>query len=130
MSGNCSATISDRHTMSDYKRSDSIDIFYQNVRGLHNKCTNFYDNVCINDSKIICVTETWLNDSFCSRNLFPDDHFVSRAYRVYTNFSLTSGGGVLMAVHQSLSGCKRRYDLELTSEWTEIPLPDGFNLRV
>jgi hypothetical protein len=34
MSGNCCATISDRLTISDYKRSDSIDIFYQNVRGL------------------------------------------------------------------------------------------------
>jgi hypothetical protein len=37
-----------------------------------------------------------------------------------------------MAVHQSVSGCKRRYNLELTSErvWIEIPLPDGFNLLV
>jgi hypothetical protein len=50
----------------------------------------------------------------------------------YTDFSLTRGGGVLTAVHQSISGCKRRYDLELTSEcvWIEIPLPDGFNLLV
>jgi hypothetical protein len=56
--------------MSDYKRSDSIGIFYQNVRGLLAKCTNFYDNVRINDSKIICVTETWRTDSFCNRNLF------------------------------------------------------------
>jgi hypothetical protein len=34
MSGNCSATISDRLTLSDYKFSDSTDIFYQNVRGV------------------------------------------------------------------------------------------------
>jgi hypothetical protein len=60
--------------------------------------------------------------------LFPDDYFVFRADRVYTDFSLTRSGGVLTAVHQSLSGCKHRYDLELTSEcvWIEIPLPDGF----
>jgi hypothetical protein len=116
MSGNYCATISDHLTLSDYKRSDYIDIFYQNVRGLRTKCTNFYDNVCINDSKIVCITETWLNDSFCNRNLFPDDYFVFRADRVYTDFSLTRGGGVLTAVHQSLSGCKRRFDLELTSE--------------
>jgi hypothetical protein len=64
--------------------------------------------------------------------LFPDDYFVFRADRVYTDFSLTRGGGVLTAVHQSLSGCKRRYNPELTSEcvWIEIPLPDGFNLLV
>jgi hypothetical protein len=115
-----------------HKRSHSIDIFYQNFRGLRTKCTNLYDNVCINDSKIICVSETWLNDSFCNSNFFPDDYFVLCADRVYTDFSLTRGGGVLTAVHQSLSGCKRRYDLELTSEcfWTGIPLPDGFNLLV
>jgi hypothetical protein len=111
MSGNCCATISDRLTLSDNKRSDSIDIFYQNVRGLGTKCTNFYDNVCINDSKITCITVTWLNDSFCNRNLFPDDYFVFRADRVHTDFSLTRGGGVLTAVHRSLSGCKRRFDL-------------------
>jgi hypothetical protein len=102
--------------MSHYKRSDSIDIFYQHVTGLRNKFTNFYDNVCINDSKIICVTETWLNNSFCNRNLFPDDYFVFHADRVYIDFSLARDGGVLKAVHQSLLGCKHRYDLELTSE--------------
>jgi hypothetical protein len=39
---------------------------------------------------------------------------------------------VLTEVHESLSGCKRRFDLELTSEcvWIEILLPDGFNLLV
>jgi hypothetical protein len=64
--------------------------------------------------------------------LFPVVYFVFRADRVYTDFSLTHGGGVLTAVHQSPSGCKRRYDLELTSEcvWIEIPLLDGFNLLV
>jgi hypothetical protein len=62
--------------------------------------------------------------------LFHDDYIVFRADRVYTDFSLTRGGGVLTAVHQSLSGCKRRYNLELTSECVsiEILLPDGFNL--
>jgi hypothetical protein len=64
--------------------------------------------------------------------LFPDDYFVFRADRVYTDFSLTRGGGVLTAIHQSLSGCKRTFDLELTSEcvWIKIHLPDGFNLLV
>jgi hypothetical protein len=37
-----------------------------------------------------------------------------------------------MAIHHSFSGCKRRYDLELTSEcvWIEMSLPYGFNLLV
>jgi hypothetical protein len=30
---------------------DYINIFYQNVRGLRAKCTNFYDSVCVNEPK-------------------------------------------------------------------------------
>jgi hypothetical protein len=88
-----------RLTTSGSKRLDSIDIFYQNVRGLRTKCTNFHDNVCINDFKIICITETWLNDSFCNRNLFPDDNLVFRADRGYTDLNLTRGGGEIGRAH-------------------------------
>jgi hypothetical protein len=64
ISGNCCATNSDRLTMSDNRCSDSIVTFYQNVRGLRTKYTNFYYSVCVNGPEIICITETWLNDSF------------------------------------------------------------------
>jgi hypothetical protein len=76
------------------------------------------------------VTETWLNDSFRNRNLFPDNYVVFRADRNYTNSKLTGGGDVLTAVHHSFSSCKRRYGLELSYEcvWLEIPIPDGFIL--
>jgi hypothetical protein len=59
--------------------------------------------------------------------LFPDNYFVFRADRACTDLSLARCDSVLTAVHQSLSGCKRWHDLELTSEcvWIEIPLPDG-----
>jgi endonuclease/exonuclease/phosphatase (EEP) superfamily protein YafD len=64
--------------------------------------------------------------------VFPDNYFVFRAGRDYTDSKVTRGGGVLTAVHRSLSSCRRRYDLELTYEciWIEIPIPDGFNLLV
>jgi hypothetical protein len=72
--------------------------------------------------KIIYITETWLNDLFCNRNVFPDNYFVFHAERDYTDSKLTRGGGVLTAVNRSFSSCKRRYDLELTYEcvWVEI----------
>jgi hypothetical protein len=129
MSGNCCATISDRLTMSDYKRSDSIDIFIR-MLGICVLNAPIFTMMSVLMIPKLHVTETWLNDSFCNRSLFPDDYFVFRADRVYTDFSLTRGGSVLTAVYQSLSGCKRRYDLEMTSEcvWIEIPLPDIFNL--
>jgi hypothetical protein len=72
------------------------------------------------------------DDSFCNRNLFPDNYFVSRADRDYTDSKLTRGGGVLTAVHSSFSSCKRRYDLELSYEcvWLHIPILDAFNLLI
>jgi hypothetical protein len=97
--------------MSNFSRFNFIQIFYQNVRGLRTKCTNFFESVCVSDFKIICVTETWLNDSFCNRNFFPDNYFIFRANRDFTDSKLTRGGGVLTAVHSSFSSCKRRYDL-------------------
>jgi hypothetical protein len=58
--------------------------------------------------------------------------FFYRVYRVYNDFSLTRDAGVPTAVNQSVSGCKRRYDLELTNEsvWIEILVFDGLNLLV
>jgi hypothetical protein len=50
----------------------------------------------------------------------------------YTDLNLTRGGGVLNAVHHSISGCIRRHDLGLANEsvWIEIPVNNGFNLLV
>jgi hypothetical protein len=77
----------------------------------------------------LCVTETWLNDSLCNHNLFPDNYFVFHAHRVYTDSNITHGGDILTAVHHSFSGFKRTYDLELASEcvWLETPILGGFN---
>jgi hypothetical protein len=58
-----------------------IDIFYQNVRGLRTKSTEIFNNVCSYDLKIICLTETWLNESNCSQNCFPELYAVYRSHR-------------------------------------------------
>jgi hypothetical protein len=62
-----------------------------------------FETVYVNDLKIICTTETWLNVSFCNPNLFPGNYFVFRADRYYTDSKLTRGGGVLTVVHRSFS---------------------------
>ncbi|PNF38084.1 hypothetical protein B7P43_G16078 [Cryptotermes secundus] len=58
-----------------------IYIFYQNVRGLRTKSVEICNNVCSFDFRVICLTETWLNDSFSSSNLFPDTYAVYRSDR-------------------------------------------------
>jgi hypothetical protein len=44
-----------------------LEIFYQNVRDLRKKSVEIFNNVCSPNFKMICVTETWLNESFSSQ---------------------------------------------------------------
>jgi hypothetical protein len=76
----------------------NFDIFYQNVSGLRTKCNDFSDRVLANNFKIYCITETWLNDSVLSHNLFTDSYCVYRADRNYSTSNTKRGGGVLTAV--------------------------------
>jgi hypothetical protein len=81
-----------------------LDMFYQNVRGLRTKSVEFF-NVCSFDFKIVCLTETWLNESFSSQNFFPEMYTVYRSDRD-CHIKLR-GGGVLIAVSEAVFGVKR-----------------------
>jgi hypothetical protein len=61
----------------------NFNIFYQNVRGLRTKCSDFIDNVFANVFKIYCIAENWLNDSILDYNLFLESYYVFRADRDY-----------------------------------------------
>jgi exonuclease III len=100
---------------------------YQNVKGLR---TEQLDNVSASDFDIICLTETWLNDSYYTHNLFPNGYTVYRSDR--TSIHKACGGGVLIAFPASLGSCCRRFDPELCPEcvWVEFPTVDGPNLLV
>jgi hypothetical protein len=74
----------------------SIDIFYQNVRGLRTKFTELFDNAISSGYNIFCLTETCLNDQCYDQNLFPDGFNVFRSDRIHTEKK--RGGGVLIAV--------------------------------
>jgi hypothetical protein len=62
-------------SMSDTQSKTTFEIFYQNVGGFRTKQTELFDNVCSMDFKIICLTETWLNDVFPLQTL-------SRSYKL------------------------------------------------
>jgi hypothetical protein len=47
-----------------------LDIYYQNVRGLRTKYIDIFNNLCSFDYKIICLIETYLNESHSSQNSF------------------------------------------------------------
>jgi hypothetical protein len=116
--------------MSPPKSARCLEIYYQNVRGLRTKQVEFYVNVCSTDFDIICLTETWLNDSCYDRNLFPSRYTIYWSDRVSS--SKDRGGGVLTAIPNSLGSSRSRYDLEHCSEcvWVEISVIDSHNLLI
>jgi hypothetical protein len=87
-----------------------INIFNQNVRGLRTKSTEIFNNVCFYDFKIICLTETWLNESHCSQKNFPELYAVYRSDR--DCHTKSRSGGALIAISEADFGVKRRSDMD------------------
>lgn len=84
-------------------------IFYQNVRGLRSKVKDFHDNILANNFDIICITETWLNNSIHDRELCDERYLMFRNDKLYEIAGVQRGGGVLCCVKkkfQVLSVCK------------------------
>lgn len=79
-------------------------IYYQNVRGLRTKSHNFYCNTKNYEYKIIALTETFLCDGIQSSEYFDHNYVTYRRDRVSRN---TPGGGVLLAVHDSIVSCEQ-----------------------
>ena len=73
-------------------------MLYQNVRGLNTKLKNTYLKSFESDLKILVFTETWLKPNI------RDTEILSDQYQLFRNDRLNKvGGGVLMAVHNSIS---------------------------
>lgn len=100
----------------------NLDIFYQNARGLRTKPTEFFANVISSSFPVIVITETWLCNEIPSSDYFPSSYNTFRSDRVFSA-TKQKGGGVLMAVDNSLRSV-RRSDIETVPEsiWVEINL--------
>lgn len=61
--------------------TNSLNVYYQNTRGLRSKTVDFFNAISMIDFKVIALTETWLNDSVFNGELFPEDYSVYRADR-------------------------------------------------
>lgn len=101
-------------------RSSSLEIYYQNVRGLRTKADTFFESVLSSDFSIYSITETWLCPDISSSDYFPPNFVVHRRDREGPG-AKQIGGGVLIAVNSSLESV-RRSDLETHPEslWVEV----------
>lgn len=83
--------------------ADTVNVYYQNVNGLRSKIQEFYLSVISCDYDVIVLTETFLNKSILNSELFvANDYFVFRRDRDYSTTGQVKGGGVLIAVKNSM----------------------------
>ncbi|KAF2897762.1 hypothetical protein ILUMI_08425 [Ignelater luminosus] len=87
-----------KHSSKDKPKS-IIQCYYQNVRGLNTKISEFFCHLLVCDFDAIFLTETWLSDSVSSAELFHKNYTVYRKDRDFTTTGMSKGGGVLLAVN-------------------------------
>lgn len=95
----------------------NLKIYYQNVRGLRTKCTEFYNNILNNDYSIIALTETWLYDDILDSEICDSRYDVFRFDRRLEMTGKTTGGGVAICFDQTLGAYTRD---EFTCPPTEL----------
>jgi len=81
----------------------STDLYYQNVNGLLSKRTVLYAEILAADFPIYVFTETALNDTVPSHEIFPPNYCVYRCDRTKNTSEKQSKGGTLIAVHNRFS---------------------------
>ena len=72
------------------------------MRSLRTKLTDTYLNTLQTSSDIILLTETWLHPDINNRELFHASYNVYRQDRKHSPGGLSRGGGVLIAVRNTI----------------------------
>ena len=70
-----------------------------NSQSIVNKMSSFQSFVYSSSLKIIAITETWLSDYVLNNELLPSNFNITRTDRA------TRGGGVMLAIHDSIPYC-------------------------
>lgn len=97
-----------------------VQTYYQNIRGLRTKTTEFKHNLLLETYDIIALTETWLDSDIFDSELFDDRYIVYRKDRDFTKTGKKRGGGVLTAVHKKFKSKLLSVDTDLEAVFIEI----------
>lgn len=105
---------------------DTLSIYYQNIRGMRSKCTDILSSIVTNNYDVICLCETWLDDSVSSSEFFDQRYVVyrrDRSLEFLKTYDKSHGGGVLIAVKRNLTS-RHRPDWQTFVEdvWINIHL--------
>lgn len=111
-----------------FSKFANLNIYYQNVRGLRTKTHVFYRNISCSSYDVIILTETNLNSSVNSSELFDSRYQVYRRDREMTGFrGFNDGGGVLIAVSRNLNS-RRMVNWESSCEDLWVTIEGPFDL--
>lgn len=112
----------------------SLSFYYQNVRGLRTKTHTVNLNLPGCDYDVICLTETWLNDSFTDAEISNDDYLLFRKDRNYDSSETIYGGGCLIAVRKGIRAQRiMNFETELDfleDIWVKITLPNEHQIYI
>lgn len=86
----------------DDEQGTGVSIYYQNVRGLRTKITDFYTSVTASLYDVVVLTETWLDEVIPSCMLFGNDYVVYRGDRTPLTSTKKRSGGTLIAVKRTI----------------------------
>lgn len=67
--------------MDNYNKT--LNIYYQNVRGLRTKIDEFYRQLCLSAYDVVILSETWLLEDINNNELFDNRYIVWRRDRDY-----------------------------------------------
>lgn len=98
-----SSVIVDNKPNFEINNNRELSFYYQNCRGLRSKTSQFFSASSLNEFSVIALTETWLDNSIFSSELFSDNYNVYRADRNYQAMNCSRGGGVLLAINKCWS---------------------------
>ena len=84
-----------------------------------NKLSDFQSFVYTSNCNVVCITETWLSDSLFDLEILPTN------YTIYRKDRCTRGGGVLIALEESIpsSIIPSPSNLEVISVRIEVSIP-------
>lgn len=115
---------SSRQRKYEHQYDSPLSIYYHNSNGLLTKLQSFQSNVFISPHQIYCLTETGLNDSVSSSELFPVDFNVYRCDRSNKTSHKNGKGGTLISIHKTLNSEEILSGDEFGCEqiWTKVQI--------